>query len=101
MTDVGIIRRRRVISPSETYFSPTGVFITLSGTMTDGTAGAVVGAIMVTTYPPSGSYSGPITLGGPDAGLFALTNNGYMPTNLIVGPTNISNGAYSITLSAN
>lgn len=62
-------------------------------------AGSVVGAVTVTTTPPGGSVAA-VTLFGPDGGLFALTNGGITPCNLIVGASNILAGSYQITLSA-
>ena len=63
-------------------------------------AGDVIGAVTVTTSPPGGAPSGPVVLGGPDAALFALTNRGVIPCNLVVGASDVLAGSYNITLTA-
>jgi hypothetical protein len=74
--------------------------VNLSNTTVSNVAGAVVGAVSVTTNPPGGTYSGVITLGGANASSFALTNGGVLPCNLVVGASNLTAGTYAITLSA-
>ena len=61
-------------------------------------AGAVIGQVTLTTNPPGGSYVGPVTLTGPDASNFALSNNGIVPCDLVIGANNVPAGTYNITL---
>ena len=63
-------------------------------------AGDFVGHVVVTTSPPGGSPSTPITLAGTDAAKFTLTNAGVYPCDLLVGASNIAAGTYHVTLSA-
>jgi hypothetical protein len=63
-------------------------------------AGTVVGAVSVTTNPPGGTYAGTIVLSGTDAAKFALTNNGLLPCDLVIGTADIPAGVYAISLSA-
>lgn len=63
-------------------------------------AGAVIGAVSVTTNPAGGSFAGPIALGSTNAADFALTNGGMLPCNLVVGANNLLAGSYNISLSA-
>ena len=63
-------------------------------------AGAVVGAVSVTTNPAGGAYAGVITLSGANASSFAFTIGGAIPRNLVVDPANIAAGSYAITLWA-
>jgi hypothetical protein len=63
-------------------------------------AGALIGAITVTTSPPSGPQNYTITLSGADAADFAVSNGGVQPCNLIVGPSDLAAGSYAITLTA-
>lgn len=65
---------------------------------TPANANSFVATITVTVS--SGTYSGTLTLGGPDAALFALSNGGVYPCNLMVGASNIPAGTYNITLTA-
>jgi hypothetical protein len=82
-------------------FTPVTVTsVNLSNTTVNTLAGSVVGAVSVTTNPPGGTYSGVITLGGANASSFALTNGGVLPSNLVVGASNLAPGTYAITLSA-
>jgi hypothetical protein len=82
-------------------FTPvTAASITLSNTTVNTAAGSVVGTVSVTTNPPGATYGGVITLGGANASSFALTNGGVLPTNLVVGASNLTAGSYVITLSA-
>jgi hypothetical protein len=57
-----------------TPVAATVTSVNLSNTTVSANAGAVVGAVSVTTNPPGGTYSGVITLGGANASSFALTN---------------------------
>jgi len=85
--------------------NPACVGIALSNTTvtTNGpnNANVVVGAVTVTANPVGGTYLGTLTLGGANASSFALTNAGKLPTNLVVGPSNIPAGTDSITLTCN
>ena len=48
----------------------------------------------------SGTYSGTLSLSGPDASKFVLSNGGVYPCNLMVGPSNIAAGTYNISITA-
>jgi hypothetical protein len=63
-------------------------------------ANDTIGNVTVITSPPGQVPNTPITLGGTNAGLFALSNSGNYPCNLTVGSANVAAGSYSITLSA-
>ena len=82
-----------VITPTAISLSATS--ITLPAT----NANSFVATITVTAT--GGAYTGPVTIGGTDAAKFALSNSGFYPCNLLVGPSNIpSSGTYNITLTA-
>jgi hypothetical protein len=74
--------------------TPTSLIIPSSGN----DAGDVIGAVTIVTTP--GYTPSAVTLSGPDAAKFALTNGGVAPCNLIVGPNNVPAGSYSISLTA-
>ena len=62
-------------------------------------AGMRIADLSVTTH--SGApYTTPLTLSGADGGKFSLSNGGALPCSLMVGPTDIVTGAYSISITA-
>ena len=61
-------------------------------------ANSFVATITVTVA--TGTYTGTLVLGGPDAALFALSNFGVYPCNLMVGPANIQAKTYNINITA-
>jgi hypothetical protein len=71
-----------------------------SATAPSGAAGAVVGAVTLELSSGASASTSAVTLGGAAAGSFALTNNGVIPCNLVVGATALTPGTYDITLSA-
>ena len=105
----GLTQAQSATTTTSTYtvtvtVTPAITSVNLSSTTVNTTgpnnAGAVVGAVAVTTNPAGGSYSGAITLGGANAASFALTHGGVLPCNLVVGATNLAAGSYNLTLSA-
>lgn len=62
--------------------------------------GALVGAVVVTTNPPGGNTAN-VTLSksGADAGKFVFSST-TLPSNLLIGPTDLVGGTYNITLTA-
>lgn len=71
----------------------------VSVTLPEDNAGATVAQVTVTTY--SGNpWTTPLELGGEDAVMFDLSNNGVAPCALTVGPGSIQAGSYAITISA-
>lgn len=73
-----------------------------AGSLTIPAAGAQPGDVIgqVTITATAGYKPTAVTLGGANASLFSLTNNGAAPCNLIVGSKAIAAGDYTITLSA-
>ena len=80
----------------------TATSITLNSsslnTSTTANANTFISSVKVTAT--SGTYAGTLTLGGPDAALFALSNGGVYPTNLRVGKSDIARGPYNINITA-
>ena len=62
-------------------------------------SGVVVGALSVVTNPPGGTFAGNLALGGTNAALFALSST-TLPSNLLVGSSDLPAGDYSITVTA-
>jgi len=81
----------------------TGIALSSTSISTNGpnNANMVVGAVTVTANPVGGNYLGTLTLGGASGPSFALTNGGKLPSNLVVGPSNLTAGSYAITISCN
>jgi chitodextrinase len=80
--------------------APIGIGISSVSVGAPPNANKVVGVVSVTTANGQ-PYPGTLILGGTDAAKFALTNGGLLPCNLVVGPTDIPLGTYSINLTAN
>ena len=54
----------------------------------------------VTVTATGGTYAGTLSLNGADAAKFTLSNNGVYPCDLLIGPTNIGDGTYHISVTA-
>jgi hypothetical protein len=81
--------------------TPTTALIALSNTSLSGpadNAGALIGAITVTTTPSGQSYPGTLSLSGTDAAKFLISNNGTVPCGLYVGAASVAAGTYNITI---
>ena len=83
-----------------TVVTATAIALSATSINTVGTAnaGATVGIITVTAT--GGTYTGPVTISGTNASLFALSNSGNYPCNLLIGAANVLAGTYSISLTA-
>jgi hypothetical protein len=62
-------------------------------------SGTLIGHVTLTLNPPTYQPSA-VTLSGPSGSLFALTNGGVAPCDLVVGSHSIAAGSYAISLSA-
>src|SRR6266702_7861534 len=64
-----------------------------------GSANSVIGAIGVLVSPMTPSFNGTLDITGPDASLFDISSS-TLPSNLIVGPVDVSPGTYNINIVA-
>ncbi len=85
------------VIPVGYFASPASEYAVVSANLSGSTldmpassAGAVAGAVTVTTTPAGGPPPNtPVIIGSPYASQFALTNGGWLPCNVVVGSSNI------------
>ena len=78
---------------------PTAISLSTTSVNFPTTANANGFVATIAVAASSGTYSGPVTLGGADAANFALSSSVY-PANLIIGSANVPTGTYHISITA-
>ena len=86
--------------PPPVVITPTAITLSATAVHFPSTANANSFVATITVAATGGTYAGTLSLTGPDAGKFKLSNNGVYPTNLMVGAANLAAGSYNVSVTA-